>query len=480
VTEVDAKESARVTVQQALGNEIPVDGEALVPAKVGWGARRAMPKRLAAIALVRPVLNRALLAGERVRFVSYGVRVSGIEQYLQGAFAVLNNTYAVVLTDQRLLMLQVHGRGITAWYRKSGRLGDLKNAIPLSSIRSAKGLLQLVLTLRDRSKISLSYMPGVDRKHLKSLVAEATAATAPEREPRSLQHLCPGCLHPIPGAACEALRCPNDACRIPLRSGRRAAWFSALLPGVGDLYLRHFTTGAQEFLGSMAGLAATALAWMFAFYVGNAESMITASIVTAVCFVLPRIIDYPLTRYMARKGNVPLSYESPAAGPGVMLPPGMEPVLPAFPRWVIAMFALSGAALVAVLVAAQPLVLSTARVERAIDAAEAHHWEAANAEWQQAVELGFITHEERGRMARAYLEGGQREAGHALLDEIGDHPIDAEVADALNRLLAAEQASEPGASEPAENEAEAPDAVAFDPEATEDESEPAARDPEED
>jgi hypothetical protein len=40
-------------------------------------------------------------------------------------------------------------------------------------------------------------------------------------------------------------RHPNDACRIPLRSGRRAAWLSTLVPGVGDLYLRQFFTGVH-------------------------------------------------------------------------------------------------------------------------------------------------------------------------------------------------------------------------------------------
>jgi hypothetical protein len=416
-------------IKAALGSDVPVDDASLVPTETGWRTKRAHAQRLKAIASVRSILARALTPGERVRFVTLGVRYSLIEAYFQGHFAMLNNQYVLVLTSHRLLMLQVHGRKL--------KPSDLKNDIPLAAIRSAKGrVLQLVL--QDGKKLKLSAMLGPERKHLAKLLAEAKPDDVAGM--RGMRHLCPGCLKVIPGAAGEVLQCPSDACRIPLRSARRAAAMSALVPGVGDLYLRHFVSGAQEFLGSMAALLVVAVTWLMAFHARSDENVLLAGVMTGLCFVLPRVVDYPLTLYMARKGHVPLSYQTPVLPVGHMLPGGTaaEP-LPLFPRWVLAMFVLSALALAGTVIALQPLALKSGHVENAVRAAELRQPENAQAHWRLAEESGLVEANDRAKLALAYLEADLPEYAQPLIIEIGSEPVDPVLADAINALTTREE-----------------------------------------
>jgi hypothetical protein len=431
MTNADPQQQTRAAIQQALGPEITVDEATLLPEQKGWFAGRNHARRLKAIAGVRGILARALVPGERVRFVTLGVRYSLVEMYFQGHFAMLNNSYVLVLTSQRLLMLQVHGRKL--------RSSDLKNDIPLAAIQSAKGRV-LQLRLADRKKVRFSGIAGQDRKHLQKLITEARSDTPAPAE-RGMRHLCPGCLKVIPGRAGETVQCPNDACRIPLRSARRAAAMSALMPGVGDLYLRHFVSGTQEFLGSMVGLLIVAIVWLMAAYARSEESLIMAGVITTLCFVLPRIIDYPLTLHMARKGHVPLSYQTPVLPVGHALPSGTpaEP-LPIFPRWVLGMFVLSGLALAGTVSAMQPLAVADGHVESAVRAAAEKQVDTARTHWQLAEQTGLVDANDRAKLALAYLRADLPEHASPLLAEIGEEPVEESLADAINELISRAEA----------------------------------------
>lgn len=263
-------------------------------------------------------MQRALGPGEVIRFATTGCRYSGWEYYFAGVAAYHHNQVALVLTDRRLLLLQLHGK----------RPGDLKSHVSLEAVRRVRGSFgRLKLELGDASTLVLIRIPRADAKCLRALVPGDPGAVSPAP---ALEALCPACLVPVPGPVGATLTCPSPTCRIPFRDPARAARLSAYIPGLGDLYLGHHLFGSLEFLGSMLALgvgagmaAATELGVESAFYLG-------------VLIAIPRAIDYPLTRHMGRKGLVPLALQ-PAPG-------AQARNLPIFPRWAPLLF-IAGCAL---------------------------------------------------------------------------------------------------------------------------------------
>jgi hypothetical protein len=270
---------------------------------------------------VFPVLQKALQPGERVRYAARGVQYAGFEFYFSGyAVAYHSNLTALVLTDRRLLLLQV---------TSGGRPRDIKNQLRLSEIRDSRKRLgwSWEIRLADGTKLVFVGMKRADWKALGSLLPRSDEAARPAPGARSLEHLCPICLQPVPGPVGATPACPNVSCRIPLRSPRRAVWLSTLVPGLGDLYLRHFFFGSLEFLGSMlflgVGVALTIQAV-------QGREVFLAVFALAFLIVLPRLIDFSITRRMAMKGLVPLADRAT---------PGGARTLPLFPAWSWVLFA---------------------------------------------------------------------------------------------------------------------------------------------
>ncbi len=290
---------------------LPVDAAALFPEKDGFFARRARKRRTLVIERLKDILAKALAPGEPIRFATTCIRYSLVEFYFAGAASYHHNQYALVITDRRALFLQMRGK----------RPAPIKNHLALSAIRSVKrGLFGAwKLKLADGAALSLTRIPGADRKALRQVFDGVAGPPVPAP---ALEPLCPDCLVPIPGKVGSTLTCPSPTCRIPFRDPRRAARLSGLVPGLGDLYLGHHLFGSIEFLGSMV---------MLGIGLGFAVKEPIAGAVVGLLFVaIPRAVDFPLTLHMGRKGLVPLAH-APA--------PGAQPRnLPAFPRWATLLF----------------------------------------------------------------------------------------------------------------------------------------------
>jgi hypothetical protein len=294
---------------------LPVDLASLFPEPDGFFARRHRQRRTQLIELLREVLAKALVSGETIRFATRGLRYNGLEFYFAGWAAYYHNQVALIVTDRRLLILQLSRR----------KPGQLKNQVALQNIRDVRrsSILGRLITfkLADGRSFHVMSLPGADRKVLGQLVAGVQGG--PVAGP-ALEALCPACLAPVPGKVGATLVCPSPTCRVPFRDPHRAAKLSGLVPGLGDLYLGHHFFGSAEFLGSMAALG------LGLGFIGSGEPVM---IVFALLFlvVLPRAIDYPLTMHMGRKGLVPLAL-APA--------PGAQPRnLPMFPAWTLLLFA---------------------------------------------------------------------------------------------------------------------------------------------
>jgi hypothetical protein len=406
---------------ERLGASLPVDPASLFPEGDGFFARRSKARRAGLLAGIADVLARALAPGETLRWAARGYRYAAGEFYFAGWAAYHHNQTALVLTDRRLLLVQVGSRGKAA---------DIKNQVPLAAIRGARGrsLGGFGIALADGTRLAFIGLPRADRRRLEALLPRSEG---PRSATPSLEHLCPACLRPVPGRVGTTPQCPDPACRIPFRDPRRAARLSALVPGLGDLYLRHHVFGALEFLGSMLFLGLAAGMAALAFADPTNEKVLLAAILGFFAIVGPRVVDYFLTLHMGRKGLVPLAL-APAPG-------AQARNLPSFPRWSPLLF-VAGLAIPAGLVAllAQDVRID-ARVRQAADLAAAGRFDEAVAVHDALRAEGSMDEARRVRLALALRKSGDLLGSDQLRAEFEGEPIDESVAREWNALVAREE-----------------------------------------
>ena len=289
----------------------------LYPEADGFFGRRTKARRAKLLAGIEGVLLEALAPGETIRYVARGCRYFLGEYWFGGGAAYYHNMTALVLTDRRLLLVQIDRRG---------RPGDIKNQVQLAAIRGAgrSFLSGWRIRLADGTRLSFVALRAADRKRLQALLPTCDGPKAAEP---SLEHLCPACLRAVPGkvgvtATCRS-RPAGSRSATPRR--RRASRRGA---GLGDLYLRHHLFGALEFLGSMlmlgVGLALVAEA------IANPEpsSAVAAAFVLLLLVVVPRVIDRRVTRTWAGRTR-PARPRAGAGRAGAEPPvvPALEPAL---------------------------------------------------------------------------------------------------------------------------------------------------------
>jgi hypothetical protein len=426
---------------------VPVEETTLFPEGDGFFEKRARAARRKVLDALAPVLARGLESGERVRYLAVGVRYSFWESWFARAAAEHHNRTALVVTDRRLLLLQVTTRNKPA---------DLKAQVRLGRIRRAgqRTLGGWRLELADGTGLAFTRIPKKDRAQLEKLLLELPAAAAaapgwsaaPVAPPSgaarwsgaagtsALEHLCPACLAVVPGPVGAVLTCPAEACRIPFRDPRRAARLSAAIPGLGDLYLRHHLFGAMEFIGSMA-LLGIGVGWALgAFRAGGAEELGVALALAGLLLVVPRVIDWRLTLFMGRKGIVPLA-EKPAPG-------AQARNLPSFPRWSPLLF-LGGLGLALfvgwAMVQASEATAAAREVERL---AQAGKLDEARERFRGLEAKGGLGTTERVRVALAFLEAGDLESSDELQGGWKDDAkVEQDVADRWNAAIQREQAA---------------------------------------
>jgi hypothetical protein len=404
--------------------ELPLEKTTLYPEDDGFFGRRAKARRAKLLAGVEGALRRALAPGETIRYAARGVRYYLVEHLFGGAaVAQYHNMTALVLTDRRLLLLQLGRRG---------KIGDIKNEVPLDAIEGAKGagILGWRILLADGSKLAFASVRSADRKRLQALLPSRSGPRVPGPV---VVHLCPSCLRPVSGKVGTTLTCPQQDCRIPFRDPRKAARLSAFLPGLGDLYLRHHLFGSLELLGSMAMLGVGLAFALQAAVDPDLEKVVSAAVVLALFVGLPRLIDHRLTLHMGRKGLVPLAL-APAPG-------AQARNLPSYPRWSPLLFA-AGVALAGAIVAALAEDLRhDAAVHDASQLAGQGRFDEARARFEALAQAGGVDEAQRVRFALALLLAGDVEGADAVREQFEGAKIESSLADRWNAALATEQAA---------------------------------------
>lgn len=254
----------------------------------GWRARSRAKRRFKLLRRIDPALRPMLRDGERVFFVSRGVaHPSVLEWYFLGAALYYMNQRAIVLTNQRILLLQIDWRM---------RPKAMRNQIDYASIAGFKNTVlgNTRISFHSGGHVLLTGLPRADRKWLARTFDRMLGKldAAPART--ELEHLCPQCFWPVRE---QSASCP--ACARPFKSPRRAALLSLVFPGAGDLYLGHNAFAYLELLG------ATGI-WLGAAALGFDPSVGVLEGIVLVCFIVvfAHGFDAFTTHRIAKKGLI--------------------------------------------------------------------------------------------------------------------------------------------------------------------------------
>jgi hypothetical protein len=259
---------------------------------VGWGAKRLEKNRLKLMKAIDPQLQTILADGEKVRFVSWGVDYSFVEQYFMGLWAHLINRRALVFTDRRIVIIQINSRL---------KVLDLKKQLRYQAIdKFAKRSFGYIgLILRNSKKFNITGIPRKDRKAIKALVSEKIAATRADPPGLGIDNLCPKCGNKV-------IHFPDRCyqCGQAFKSARRAGWLSLMFPGLGDLYLGHRGLGFMEIFGALVAWGAIVFPVGLGAFVDGDTWVVPAGVAGAV-FVLVHGSDCWITRRVGYKGIYP-------------------------------------------------------------------------------------------------------------------------------------------------------------------------------
>ncbi|MBU0674670.1 MAG: zinc-ribbon domain-containing protein [Proteobacteria bacterium] len=181
-----------------------------------------------------------LLPGEQIYKITMGIAYYPFEiPYLNGILTCYSNYYAIVCTNQRILLVNVN-RNLT----KPTRYFFQISYHELTAISRGIFLSSLIFKNRFGTINNLTTISRVTAKDIIIFIKQETQKTTKLYETsdhHNTYHLCPSCFSPLN----DFLKsCPT--CGVLFKSSHIALLFSSLLPGSGSLYLGLFPLGGTE------------------------------------------------------------------------------------------------------------------------------------------------------------------------------------------------------------------------------------------
>lgn len=255
----------------------------------GVRARALSKKKFKLLKRIDPKLRPMLHEGEQVFFLTQGSAVSFWESYFLGWAMYYINRRAIVLTNERIIFIQITSRG---------KPRDLRSQIRYPAITKVRRTVlgNTKMLFRNGKSQVFVYIPRRDRKFLKALV-ERTSGEMPTAEPdaQATEELCPHCYEPVVG---RPLQCPQ--CNGAFKSARKAAALSLLFPGLGDIYIGHWKFAVFEIL--FAGII-----WLSVLAVAIDPTVSAGEVITIAVYIVVILhgMDSLATWYIARKGIHP-------------------------------------------------------------------------------------------------------------------------------------------------------------------------------
>jgi len=255
----------------------------------GWRARSRSKKTFKLLKKIDAPLREMLREDERVFYVTRGIAQPRIlEWYFLGAALYYLNQRAIVLTNQRILLLQIN-------WRQDPR--EMRNQIAYTSVSRVKSTWDGSAKIQFHSggKVVLNRVPKADRKWMVEIFEKLLGRLDGEPSRTELENLCPHCYRTVEGMPAA---CPD--CGGRFKSPKLAGLLSLVFPGAGDMYLGHNGFAYMEIAGATVMwlvIASTAFA--------PDVSVLAALIVLVVFAVLAHGIDAFTTHRMATKGLIP-------------------------------------------------------------------------------------------------------------------------------------------------------------------------------
>jgi len=255
----------------------------------GWRQRSLSKKRLKLLKRIDPVLRTILWEDERVLFVTRGVMARFLEWYFLGWALYYLARRAIVVTDRRIILLQIGVRG---------KPGELVSQIDETAIANVRSTITgyMAVEFRNGARVLFAAVPRPARRRLADLTAQLSGEPAPMKSlSGAVQHLCPHCFAAVHGLPPG---CPE--CGGAFKSATKAGLLSLILPGAGDLYLGHRGFAAVELL-----IAAMNFVGLIALARDPRMGVVAYVFVAAFMVLGVHGIDALGTRYIARKGLHP-------------------------------------------------------------------------------------------------------------------------------------------------------------------------------
>jgi hypothetical protein len=254
-----------------------------------WGTRRLSTKKLKLLKEIDDTLHPMLSKGEKVHFVSLGNRTPFWEAYFLGWIAYSINRRAIVLTDSRILLLQIDRKLRPRTFRSQVRYLSIDTlSWPL--------LGGMKLKLRRGKTHLFTHVPRRDRIQMREFIKRKKMEFRGYAADRSdIQDLCPYCHRPAVGSPPKCL-----GCRVGFKSPTKAALLSLLFPGLGDLYLGHKPFAVIE-------IVVATLMWLgFLLQALDGSTSPTVTLIAAAMLVVfMHGFDALTTRHIAQKGLYP-------------------------------------------------------------------------------------------------------------------------------------------------------------------------------
>lgn len=254
----------------------------------GWRARRRSKRRLKLLRKIDEPLREMLRDDERVFFVTSGVlHPSFLEWYFLGVVLYYMSRRAIVLTNQRILLIQIDSRK---------RPGEMRNEIAYTAVARLKNswMGNTRIDFHNGDRVLLTRVSRADRKWLAEILEWFTERLEVPSADSALENLCPHCYVTVRGHPSTC-----TACGGAFKSPRRAASLSLVYPGAGDLYLGHNVFAVLELLGAtLIWGVLIVTAWDPAVRLGG------ALIAIGIVVLFFHGIDALTTRHIARKGLI--------------------------------------------------------------------------------------------------------------------------------------------------------------------------------
>jgi len=206
----------------------------------GWRARRRSKKAFKLLKKIDVALRAVLRDGEQVFFVTHGTASpSFLEWYFLGAALYYMNRRAIVLTNQRILLLQIDSRWRPRHFRSQIRW-ECVAQLRTTAFGNTK------IKFHSGGSVMFTGVPRADRKQLASTINDVIGKLE-TTDRAELEQLCPRCFEQVGG---RPAACPH--CNVSFKSAKTAGLLSLVFPGAGDFYLGHRGFAVLEVFGGLA------------------------------------------------------------------------------------------------------------------------------------------------------------------------------------------------------------------------------------